>query len=252
MIDLHLHILPGVDDGAFDLAQAVAMARHAAGDGCEALIATPHQRRDEWETSDPRFLSDALEALAGRLDGAPRVALGAEVRVDSDLLADLGRPGRAGIQSLAGSRYLLLELDPFGLGPEPVELMRELRAEGWIPVVAHPEVTPFLWNDGGTLPERLVEAGALLQITAASVTGEFGKGPRQRAWQLLDAELVHFVASDAHRPDWRPPGLDRARRAIAKELGESMAKALTLDNPRAVLEDQALPELERPRAEAGR
>lgn len=251
MIDLHLHLLPGVDDGARDLEQAVGMARLAVEDGCEILIATPHQRRDEWETSDPALLAAALEALAGRLPGRPRVALGAEIRVDSDLLSDLARPGRAGIQPLAGSRYLLLELDPFGLGPEPVELVRELCAEGWIPILAHPEVTPFLWEEEGTLPERLVEAGALLQITAASVTGEFGRGPRQRAWELLEGELVHFVASDAHRPDWRPPGLSRARTAIGQEFGEAMANALTIDNPRAVFENRPLPEAEEPRAEAG-
>ncbi len=252
MIDLHLHLLPDVDDGASDLAQAIAMAGIAAADGCTALIATPHQRRDEWETGDVRALEERLAALAERLPGTPRLALGAEVRVDSDLLADLAAPGRAGILPLAGSRYLLLELDPFGVGPEPVELTRELLAEGWRPIYAHPEVTPFLWDEDGELLPRLVEAGGLLQITAMSVTGEFGRGPRERAWELLEAGWAHFVASDAHRPDWRPPGLARARRAIELELGSELAQALTVDHPRAVLDDRPLPEAQAPRAEAGR
>lgn len=251
MIDLHLHLLHGVDDGPADLAQAVAMGQLAAADGCAALIATPHQRRDEWETADVRRLEERLAAVAERLPGGPRLALGAEVRVDSDLLADLASPGQAGILSLAGSRYLLLELDPFGLGPDPVELTRELIAEGWRPIYAHPEVTPFLWDDEGELLPRLVEAGGLLQITAMSVTGEFGRGPRERAWELLEAGWAHFVASDAHRPDWRPPGLGRARRAIEQELGSGLAQALTVDHPRAVLDDLPLPSRELARAEAG-
>lgn len=259
MIDLHLHLLPEIDDGALDLAQAVTMAQLAATDGCEALIATPHQRRDEWETADVRRLEERLAAVEERLRGvqgdsrlALRLALGAEVRVDSDLLADLAKPGRAGILPLAGSRYLLLELDPFGVGPEPVELTRELLAEGWRPIYAHPEVIPFLWDDEGELLPRLVEAGGLLQVTAMSVTGEFGRGPRERAWELLEAGWAHFVASDAHRPDWRPPGLARARRAIERELGSALAQALTVDHPRAVLEDRPLPDLQAQRAEAGR
>ena len=131
------------------------------------------------------------------------------MRVDSELLADLARPDRAGVLALAGSRYLLLEFEPSGLGPDPVELVRELLAEGWLPIVAHPEVVPFFWESNDDLLAHLVEAGALFQVTAMSLTGEFGKGAKSRVWELLRAGCVQFVASDAHRPDWRPPGLGR-------------------------------------------
>ncbi len=145
MIDLHLHLLPGVDDGALDLAQAVAMCRQAVADGCTTLVATPHQRRDEWETADGTALAARLAELQVAAGAEPRLFLGAEVRIDSDLLADLADANSSayyGPLALAGSRYLLLELEPDGLGPEPVALALDLRAEGWWPIFAHPELTP--------------------------------------------------------------------------------------------------------------
>jgi len=240
VIDLHLHVLPGVDDGPAEIGPAIEMCRIAARDGCSDLVATPHQRRDAWATDDPLRLAAVLADLAAASGGEPRLHLGGEVRVDSELLDDLDAPGRAGIQTLAGSRYILLEFDPGGFGPEPVELVLEVRARGLWPIVAHPEVTPFFWlGDGNPLP-RMVAAGALLQVTGSSVVGDFGRGPRERAWELLDSGLVHFVASDGHRPDWRPPGLSRARSAIRARLGEDVARMLTEENPQAVVEDRAI------------
>ena len=265
MIDLHLHLLPGVDDGAQTVDQALAMARLAAADGCTALIATPHQRRDEWSNDDALRLADRLSELAALAEAGarlpqspldeqrtlpqssfdeqrtlPQLLLGGEIRVDSELLSDLARPGRSGVLSLAGSRYLLLEFEPSGLGPDPVEIVQELLAEGWWPIVAHPEVVPCFWESADDPLARLVEAGALFQVTAMSVTGEFGKGAKGRVWELLRAGCVQFVASDSHRPDWRPPGLSRARHALARELGEALATELTVTNPRAVVENRPL------------
>lgn len=245
MIDLHLHLLPGVDDGAQSIEQALAMGRIAAADGCTALVATPHQRRDEWSNDDAQRLADRLAELASRLPrdaqgSVPQVHLGGEVRVDSELLADLARPGQSGVLSLAGSCYLLLEFEPSGFGPDPVEIVHELLAEGWWPIVAHPEVVPFLWESDDDPLARLVEAGALFQVTAMSVTGEFGKGAKERVWELLRAGCVQFVASDAHRPDWRPPGLAAARKLLARELGESVAAALTEIHPGAVVANRPL------------
>lgn len=249
MIDLHLHLLPAVDDGAQTLEQALEMARIAAADGCTALVATPHQRRDEWSNDDARRLADRLAAVASRLPRAghgeprtqPQLFLGGEIRVDSELLSDLARPGRSGVLSLAGSRYLLLEFEPSGFGPDPVDVVHELRAEGWWPIVAHPEVVPFFWESDDDPLARLIEAGALFQVTAMSVTGEFGKATKGRVWELLRAGCVQFVASDAHRPDWRPPVLSAARKALARELGEATAAALTEIHPLAVIENRPLP-----------
>jgi protein-tyrosine phosphatase len=242
VIDLHAHLLAGVDDGPETLAESIAMCRRAAADGCVALVATPHQRRDEWQTADGAALEAKLAELAARLaEGgeSPRLYLGAEVRVDSELAADLAAPGRRGIRTLAGSRYLLLELEPHGLGPDPVELVGELRAAGFGALIAHPELTPCLWQEDELL-ERLAAAGALFQVTAMSVTGELGRPARDRAWALLEGELVAVVASDAHRPDWRPPGLARAHAAIGARLGLAVAQKLTFSNPLAILEDRPI------------
>lgn len=239
MIDLHLHLLPGVDDGPETLEQSLLMCRMAAADGCVALVATPHQRRDEWQTDDPGPLQARLQELGERAGGTLRLYLGGEVRVDSDLMADLDRPGRGGVRTLAGSRYLLIELDPEGIGPDPVELVHELGLRGFAPVVAHPELVPFLWSEEDLI-DRVVAAGGLLQVTAMSVTGQFGRIVRDRVWSLLDADLVHFVASDAHRPTWRPPGLSQAHALIAARLGLEAAQRVTVANPMAVIEDRPL------------
>jgi protein-tyrosine phosphatase len=237
VIDLHLHLLPGIDDGADDLDTAAAMCRQAAEDGCVTLVATPHQRTERWENLDAGLLEALRRQVEAELDGRPRVLLGGEIRVDSALLDDLSAP--PGPLSLAGSRYLLLELDrqrPHGALPE---LVHELAVRGRVPVFAHPEFIPELAGDLD-LAAELAAAGALFQVTAASVTGDFGRAARTACRAMLEAGLVHFVASDAHGRDRRPPDLHRARRRIAERWGEDLAERLTEGNPRRVLADVPL------------
>jgi protein-tyrosine phosphatase len=238
MIDIHSHVLPGIDDGAPTLAEAVEMCRLAHAAGCDALVATPHQRTESWSNLDRPRLEKLQRQLQEAVGERPRILLGAEVRVDSELLADLESPASE-VLPLAGSRYLLLELprrDPLG---DPLGLVHELRLASWTPVFAHPEFIAWLADDLG-LVAGLAERGALFQVTAMSVSGEFGRPALERCRRLLDAGLVHFVASDAHGVRWRPPGLERAARALAQGWGEEVARRLTADNPRAVVEDRPL------------
>jgi len=239
VIDLHAHLLPGVDDGAASLEEALELCRLAADDGCETLVATPHRRRDEWPDLPEAALGARLAEVEQAAGGRPRLQLGGEVRVDSDLARDLARSDRGGALPLAGSRYLLLELEPAGCGPDPAALVADLARAGWRPIVAHPELTPFLARDPETIP-RLAAAGALFQLTAMSVTGEFGRAVRERAFALLEAGHAHFLASDAHRPHWRPTGLSPARAEVERRFGRERARALTELHPRAVLEDRPL------------
>jgi protein-tyrosine phosphatase len=239
VIDLHLHLIPGVDDGARTLADALDLCRLAAADGCRTLVATPHRRRDEWPDLAEEELERRLAEVRAEIGDHLDLRLGGEVRVDSELAAGLAAPGRGGAIPLAGSRYLLLELEPFGVGPDPAAVVTRLAAAGWRSIVAHPELTPFLVGDGAAV-DRLAHAGALFQLTAMSVTGEFGRAPRERAFELLEAGHAHFLASDAHRAGWRPTGLSRARDEIAARWGAERAAALTVDNPRAVLENRVL------------
>lgn len=248
MIDLHCHILPGVDDGAVNLADAVAMCRLAAADGCTVMVATPHQRHASFPLATREALQAAHEELTAALARDPfgeagdppakrvEVRMGAEVRVDSELLADMERPGAEAL-ALAGSRYVLLELPRAEVGPAPEEIVHELLLGGWRPVLAHPEVLPWL-----EVPRlgALVEGGALLQVTAAAITADFGRYPHQKVWELLDEGLVHFVASDSHSPTWRAPGLSKARALLTQRLGSATARALVEDNPASVLADVPL------------
>lgn len=239
MLDLHFHCLPAVDDGADTLEEALAMCRLAFADGCTEVVATPHQGHSRWPNTEPGDLEPLVEALRRELDGRPEVHLGGEIRIGSELLAVLDDPRRAGFVPLAGSRYLLLEFPRGGPVTRPEELVHELKVQGWRPIVAHPEFYSELTDDH-ELVERLVAAGAAFQVTAMSLTGDFGRRARTAATSLLDAGLVHFVASDAHGVDRRPPGLSAARRWIAARHGEQVARRLTRDNPLAVVRDQPL------------
>jgi protein-tyrosine phosphatase len=246
MIDLHCHILPGVDDGAPSLEIALEMCRLAAGDGCEAMVATPHQRRDPWWNDDV----ERLRQLAGELQervretvgNGFRVLLGGEIHVDREVLSEVERLPGGTVLPLAGSRYLLLELDRWGGTDEAVQLVHEITVAGWRPIIAHPEMIPWLDVD---LLAHLVSLGATSQVTAMSVTGDFGRRPMQDSLRMIEAGLVHFVASDAHDTRRRPPGLRRACLMIASRWGDDLARRLAVDNPRAVIEDRPLPVAEK-------
>ena len=251
MIDIHTHLLPAIDDGAGSLAEALAMCRHAAAEGCEALVATPHQRTDAWPNLDRPLLEARFAELQRAVGEEPRLFLGAEIRIDETLLADLEGPPERRPIPLAGSRYLLVELQRSGANPDPEAVVQGLVAAGWRPIFAHPEFISDLAEDV-ELAGRLAAAGAYFQVTAMSVTGEFGATARRRVGEYLNAGLVHFVASDAHGRTWRPTGLGRAREALAATWGEETADRLTAANPRAVLEDRPLPRLRQPSARARR
>jgi len=242
MIDLHCHILPGVDDGAQSLEEAALMCRLAAADGCTAMVATPHQRRGEWWNDDVEELRDKADALQAAVGSELQVLLGGEVHAHPGLLEEIASLPAGGLLTLAGSRYLLLELGPYHSAGMAADLAHEIVIAGWRPVIAHPELIPWLAPDLGTV-QRLIGLGAVVQVTAMSITGEFGRRPQQDVLRLLDAGLVHFVASDSHGPRRRPPGLSRACHAITSRWGEETAVRLTEDNPRAVIEDRPLPAL---------
>jgi protein-tyrosine phosphatase len=242
MIDLHCHVIPGVDDGAEDLSESVAMCRLAARDGCTALFATPHQRHPSWWNGDRPELERRLTTLRERVGSLLEIHAGGEIRVDSDLLAEIERIPGGQLFPLGRSRYLLIELDRSGLGPDPVPLVHELVVAGWRPILAHPEHFPWLMTEPELL-DRLAEAGALFQFTAMSLLGRFGQRPERWSRQLIDSGLAHFVASDAHDRIRRPPGLSEACATIRAGWGDQVARALTVDNPSAVVENRPLPTL---------
>jgi protein-tyrosine phosphatase len=172
--------------------------------------------------------------------GELAILLGAEVRVGEGILDALDRTGGAAVCPLGGSRYVLLELSRFVPDPDPVALVHEVGVAGYWPVIAHVEQILWLAEDLPLL-EHLVERGATLQVSAPSVLGANGRRTQRAALGALEAGLVHYLASDAHNLDTRPPGLSKARAAVAKRWGDAVGALLTEINPRAVIQDEPLP-----------
>jgi protein-tyrosine phosphatase len=246
VIDIHTHVLPGVDDGARDLEQALAMCRQAVADGTTTLIATPHVRHASYWNGEARELRtryDVLRIALAQQEVPLDLRLGGEIAMNSDSVDELlaqRKPGRAQtLHTLAGSRWALLEFDFSGLGPDPLETVHEVLVAGYAPIVAHPE--RFRWLAGDErLQAALIGHGAAFQLTAMSITGEIGRFAQDAAQRMLERGWVRFVASDCHDVRLRPAGLARARAAVAKSWGAAAAQALFIDNPRAVIEDRLL------------
>ncbi|MEM9553877.1 MAG: CpsB/CapC family capsule biosynthesis tyrosine phosphatase [Acidobacteriota bacterium] len=241
MIDIHSHIVPGVDDGAADLAEAVRMCRAAAADGCRAIVATPHQRHPQFWNGERALLEHRFEVLCRSVGDGVALSLGAEIHADRDCLEAIDRLPGGDLLPLAGSRYLLLELPFHEAGLDPVELVYETRVAGWWPILAHPERIDWLANDPALLDE-LVAHGALLQLTAMSITGELGAQLAAVSARMLDDGLVFCIASDMHDARLRRPGLAAARAVVARSWGEAAATHLVETHPAAVLADREPPQ----------
>lgn len=235
MIDLHSHLLPGIDDGARDLEASVAMARAMVADGVRVVAATPHVR-DDYPTT-PEAMEQALEAVRSALAGAGvalEVVGGGELALDR--LGALERATRARF-TLGGSRALLLESPTFGWPFDLPHVVAGLCRDGLRPVLAHPERNRDVHEDLA-LVGRAVEAGALVQLTAASVDGRNGRETAACARALVEAGLAHLVSSDAHGPGVRAAGLSAAVRRLGDE---PLGRWLVEEVPAALLADADLP-----------
>lgn len=241
MIDIHSHVLPGIDDGAESLREAVEMCRGAAEAGCAGVIATPHLRHARWWNGELSTLQHLHAEVRRHLSSQddPELYLGGEIALHSESVEEIYEMPEGELPTLAGSRYVLIEFDWHGLGPDVLEVVHELRVKGLFPIIAHPE--RYRWLAGQPeLFEKLVERGAYLQLTAMSVTGRLGPDIQRLCQDLLRHELVHFVASDMHDTQGRPPGLQGAREQIQADFGPKVARRIFDDNPRALVADQPL------------
>lgn len=242
VIDLHCHLLPAIDDGPRTMESALAMARLHVAAGVTTVAATPHV---SWDMpTDAAAIDVALAELRAAI-AAERIPLevvrGAEVDVhraeelSDDELREL---------TLGGSSWLLLEA-PLRQGVPLEPIVRSLLARGHRVVIAHPERSPLLQSDLQGLRE-LVRAGAVTQVTAGSFTGRFGRTVQRYTEELLEAGLVHTVASDAHDAVRRPPGVADA--LVAAGLTD-LVQLLAHDVPAAILADAPIPAVpRRPRA----
>jgi protein-tyrosine phosphatase len=231
LIDLHSHVLPGIDDGADDLDEAVAICEAAAADGIEVIAGTPHVRHDYPTT--PERMEAALAELQAAVGERIRVVSGGELDLD-----ELGRPAEELARfGLGGSRALLVETPYVGWPLDLAERLFALQVAGFATVLAHPERN----RDVQARPELLepiVAGGTLVQLTAASVDGRLGRASRACSVALLERGHAHLVASDAHAPDVRAVGLSGAVEAIGDP---ELARWLTVGVPRAILDGAPIP-----------
>lgn len=236
MIDLHCHMLPGIDDGAPDLTVALAMARCAVADGIRITACTPHIY--------PGLYENTREGIAVAVAGFQRVldreeipltvTTGADTHLAPDLLDSLRR-GR--IPTLNDSRYLLLEPPHHVVPPRFESSVFELAAAGYVPVITHPERLTWIEQHYEIFP-RLAASTAWMQVTAGSLTGRFGRRPKYWAERLLDEGCVHLLATDSHHIERRPPLLAEGRDAAAVRVGELEAFNLVEARPRGILANE--------------
>ena len=240
MIDTHAHILPGIDDGADNLDESLDMARLAVSEGVRTMLTTSHSA--EWLRLGPLARMQAeIATVQTALDSAaiPLTLLpGLEIYMTPETPGDLAA-GR--VWPLAGSHYVLVELD---FQPWPTfaeQVFFQLQVAGYWPILAHPERYTAVQHDPG-LMAALAERGVLGQVTARSLAGGNGPAVQECAFALLDHGLVQFMASDGHGTleGKRPPTLTAGLAVATKRIGREAAEALLITNPQHILDDRPL------------
>ena len=236
MIDIHSHILPGLDDGSPNLEESVAMVRMAAESGTTDMVASPHANLEH--AFDPALVESKIAELLIASEGVVRIHYGCDFHLYFDNVQDaLANPSK---YSINHKNYVLVEPSELLVFKSTQDALERMQAAGMAVIITHPERNGLLQRGIDKL-ESWVAGGSYLQLTAQSLFGRFGKQARRFSEELLRRGLVHFVASDAHDTQGRTPRLDEAYAWIARAYGEAMAERLLVSNPAAVLSGEPLP-----------
>ena len=232
-VDIHSHVLYGLDDGARTFEDSVEMLRLARNAGTTDIVATPHANsRYHW---DPELIDERISELQPHTD--VRIHRGCDFHLQFDNIQDaIAYPEK---YTINGKGYLLVEFPEMTVFTESDDILTQLLDAGMMPIITHPERNSVLQKRLDDLA-RWVEMGCYVQITAASCLGVFGKGARASAFELLERGLVQFVASDAHDRTHRPPTLDDAFRVLVDRFGSDQIQPLFTDNPQLVLTGELL------------
>ncbi|PAV31100.1 tyrosine protein phosphatase [Virgibacillus profundi] len=217
MIDIHSHILPGVDDGAKTEEDSIAMAKAAVEQGIQAIIATPHHKNGKYENDRETILSNVaiLNELFANENIPLTVIPGQETRINGEMIEDINN---GTLLALNDTKYLFVEF-PSGEVPRySGKMLFDIQVAGYTPIIVHPERNRSLIEDPSKLYD-FVRKGALTQVTAASVVGKFGKNIQKFSQQLIEANLTHFIASDAHNTTTRGFCMDEAMHEIKRQFG---------------------------------
>jgi len=235
LIDIHAHLLPGVDDGPRDWDEAIALIKQGIEDGIKAAVVSPHTLNGAYITTD-KEVEGKLQELRERIgeEGLPPLNLypGTELYLVSNPVEEI-KKGRA-LPINQGS-YVVIELPSTQVPPFVDDIFFRMRLQGYQAVINHPERNTVFQKNMAALGS-LVDNGALTIITAGSVTGLFGSVVQRAALSIIEKGWGHCIATDAHHPDWRPMVLSKAYRGVEGRFGEDAAKRLFHDNPLKVIQ----------------
>jgi protein-tyrosine phosphatase len=244
MIDLHCHLLPGMDDGPDTLDQALRLCRLAVTDGITHAIVTPHIHPARWDNTRQGILEQLhlLESALREHDIPLQLGFAAEVRLTDQVMQQVADGQIPFYGEVDGYRIMLLEFPHGAINPGSDKLVQWLLARNIRPLIAHPERNRQVMKDPKLLAP-FVDAGCWLQVTAGSVTGGFGARASATARALLHEDVVTVVASDGHNERTRPPHLNQAFQWIANEYGEQRALRMMRDTPATIVADQFRPQV---------
>lgn len=237
MIDVHYHLLYGVDDGPKELKASLALAEASIAEGVTHIVATPHAsyRHD----FDPAVNQAKLAELKQQLGNRVTLGLGCDFQLSRDNIGDaFERPAK---YTINGGRYLLVEFPDAAISPIISEALYEFTVRGIVPIITHPERN-FTLAAKPAMLKPWIRCGCLVQITAASLVGKFDAPAQSVCHYLLKRHWVHLVASDAHHIARRPPMMKPAYEALKRAYGVETADRLCILNPRAIFDGQLLPQ----------
>jgi protein-tyrosine phosphatase len=220
MIDLHCHILPGIDDGPQNMEEAILMAKQAVNQGIHTIVATPHHQNGRY-INEKQLILNQVKGLNEQLyqKGVPLTILpGQEVRLYGEILQDYALQHIATLNET--NKYILIEFPSNHVPRYAQTLLYDIQLQGMTPIIAHPERNAEIIERPEIL-FNLIEKGALSQVTASSLTGDFGKKIKKFSLELIEHGLAHVVASDAHNTSGRSFKLREAYDVIGKEFGEN-------------------------------
>ena len=241
MVDIHCHILPGLDDGPDSVDEAVQMGEMAIADGITHVVATPHAN-DQYRFR-PDLVRERRDEIQARLGDRLTLATGCDFHLSYENLQDVrAHPAKYTINQ---KNYLLVEFADFSIPPTIDETLHRLQLARLSPIITHPERNGLIRARAAKL-HRWIHQGCYVQVTASSLLGRFGQGAQRAVETWLEEKRIHFFASDAHNLTSRPLRLREAFEVVAQRQGEEIARALFHDNPLAAFEGRALPYVPEP------